>query len=512
MTKTYIYTEKYPLKSFMNRYGTVSQTVVHNYEGIYIGVCVFSKDNERIIATFDSEDQTLGYWKDNIDNCYIYHIENGRYIISTHTKNYIDIADNPIVLYDDYKYKIIPRKEALKSKHYHEDAFFSGVLEKTKQIEKNYIELVTKQQKEEINSSFCCALCGKKFNNLLKETIWCATPYGKNHETYKVLACPECIKKASGADKYKYLTSNIMLWGIALTALGISLYVTFLVLQLQTIAALVSSAIAVFLSVMIFQDAVENKYAERLLRLIGFNNFVNKNEAKARFALVDTREMYPPAIDNEEYHKLQSLSDEVICLISDVCVHYSIFHQAEYFYGKRLIDDKSLPMSIKRNILLEAKQMMSQKRKIYTTKIQTYIKQLSDKVERVEAHDYSCIKAQKPSIGFYIIISDLLIKELITKYHTTTTHSAVTNYMPDGEEYISKKYSCILTNIGTLNNHALMHSIHYYFDKTIEVDPILECSQAIYKVVNEFGDIETVMDEAKMNLIVEEARKKIKVF
>ena len=84
--------------------------------------------------------------------------------------------------------------------------------------------------------------------------------------------------------------------------------------------------------------------------------------------------------------------------------------------------------------------------------------------------------------------------------------------MPDGEEYISKKYSCILTNIGTLNNHALMHSIHYYFDKTIEVDPILECSQAIYKVVNEFGDIETVMDEAKMNLIVEEARKKIKVF
>ena len=509
MKVTYIYTEKYPLKSFINRYETVNQVVVHNHDGVYMEVCVFSKKDERIIATFDPEDKKMGYWRNLIDECFIYHTETGRYIISSRTQGFIDIADNPVILYDNYKYKIIPREEALKSKHYHEDAFFSEVVGKTKQIEKSYFESVIKQQKEELNSNFCCALCGKKHNNLWKETLWCATPYGKNHETYKVLACPECIKKARGADKYKYITSNMILWGIALTTLGISLYVTFLVLQLQTMTALISTAVVVFLSVMIFQDAVENKYAERLLRLIGFNNFVSKTKAKTRFALVETREMYPPEINHEEYHKLQSLSDDVVCLIGYVCVHF--FYQAEYFYGKRLLDDKALPMSIKQNILLEAKRMMSQKREVYTTPIQTYIKQLSENIESVEAYDYSCIKAKKPSISFYIIISDMLIKELVTKYHSTTTHSSVTNYLPDGEEYVSKKYSCILTNIGTLNNHALMHSIHYYFDKTIEIDPILECSQAIYNVVNEFGDIETVLDSDRMNLIVEKARQKIKV-
>lgn len=506
---TYVYTEKYPLKSFINRYKTVNQAVVHNHNGVYMEVCVFSKDDEIIIATFDPDDKKMGNWRNIINECFIYHIESGRYIISSQAQGFIDIADNPVILYDDYKYKIIPREEALKSKHYNEDAFFSEVVEKTKQIEKSYFESVIKQQKEELNSNFCCALCGKKQSNLWKETLWCATPYGKGHETYKVLACPECIKKARGADKYKYITSNMILWGIALTTLGISLYVTFLVLQLQTMTALISTAVVVFLSVMIFQDAVENKYAERLLRLIGFNNFVSKTKAKTRLALVETREMYPPEINHEEYHKLQSLSDDVVCLIGNVCVHF--FYQAEYFYGKRLLEDKALPMSIKQNILLEAKRMMSQKREVYTTPIQAYIKQLSENIESVEAYDYSCIKAQKPSISFYIIISDMLIKELVTKYHTTTTHSSVTNYMPDGEEYMSKKYSCILTNIGALNNHALIHSIHYYFDKTIEIDPILECSQAIYNVVNEFGDIEMVLDTDKMNLIVEKARQKIKV-
>lgn len=394
MTKnTYIYREKYPLKSFMNRYETVNQTVVHNHHGVYMEVCVFSKDDERIIATFDPDDKKMGRWRNIIEECFIYHIESGRYIISSQTQAFIDIADNPVVLYDDYKYKIIPREEALKSKHYHEDAFFSEVVEKTKQIEKSFFETVNKQQKEELNSSFCCALCGNKYNNLWKDTMWCATTYGKNHETYKVLACPECINKASGADKYKYITSIIILWGIALTTLGISLYVSFFVLQLQTMTALISTAVVVFLSVMIFQDAVENKYAERLLRLIGFNNFVSKTKAKTRLALVETREMYPPEINHEEYHKLQSLSDDVVCLIGDVCVHYNVFHQAEYFYGKRLLEDKALPMSIKQNILLEAKRMMSQKREVYTTPIQTYIKLLSENIESVEAYDYSCIKA-----------------------------------------------------------------------------------------------------------------------
>lgn len=511
MTKTYIYTEKYPLKSFINSYETVNQTVVHNHDGVYIEVCIFSRKEESITATFDLEDNKMGYWKDIIDECFIYHIESGRYIISSQTQGYIDIADNPVILYDDYKYKIIPREEALKSKYYHEDVFFAEVVEKTKLIEKRFWGSVIKQYKEEINSNFCCALCGKKYSNLWKETMWCSTPYGKNHETYKVLACPECIKKASVADKYKDITSNMVLWAIALITLGISLYVTILVLQLQMITALISTAVVVFLSVLIFQDAVENKYAEKLLRLIGFNNFVSKTKAKNRFALVESSEMYPHETNNEEYHKLESLSDDVVCLIGDVCVHYNVFHQAEYFYGKNLLDDKTLPISIKKEILLEAKRLMSQKREIYTAKIQTYINQLSENIESVEAYDYSCVKAKKPTIGFYIIISDLLIKELVTKYHTITTHSSVTNYLPDGEECISKKYSCILTNIGTLNNHALMHSIHYYFDKTIEVDPILECSQAIYKVVNEFGDIEMVLDTDKMSLIVEKARQKIKI-
>lgn len=113
MTKnTYIYREKYPLKSFMNRYETVNQTVVHNHHGVYMEVCVFSKDDERIIATFDPDDKKMGRWRNIIEECFIYHIESGRYIISSQTQAFIDIADNPVVLYDDYKYKIIPREEA----------------------------------------------------------------------------------------------------------------------------------------------------------------------------------------------------------------------------------------------------------------------------------------------------------------------------------------------------------------------------------------------------------------
>ena len=510
--KKYIYTECYPLSSFINQYDTCGSCIIHRLDGLYEDIYYFSKKDETIIAKSLDGWPSIDELKDNTKQFVIYHIDSGRYLISSNPQDFISQKEEPVILYDNYKYCLIPKSEAQKSKHFHEDDFFNEVLQTTNLIKKTYVEAFSKKQVKELNSTFHCALCGKKFKNTQKDWMWCATPYGNNHETYKILACPRCIEKAKGGEKYKYVTSNALVTSFSVLLIVVLLWSLLVVFENTLLTSLVVTGIITFVVGAIFYSKVEDCYAEKLLRLIGFNNFVEKNKAKSLSSLVTPNEMYRSESEEEEKKEkaLDELSSDLICLISDVCVHYNVFHQAEYFYGKNLTKDETLPIEIKNQILIKAKEMFESKQRPYTKKILDYINLIAENINIVQSEDFSFITAEKPSLGFYIVISDLIIKELVTNYKCSTTLCGVTDYI-DGEPILSKWYNSISTNICSLNSNKLIHTINYYVDKTVQVDPLTECPKAIYEVVNEYGNIEVVFDNDRMSEVINSVLKRIKI-
>jgi len=510
--KKYIYTESYPFRSFITKYDTCGSCIVHGHDGLYEEIYYFSRNDETIIARCVDGWKSIEELKSYTNNFIIYHVDSGRYIISSNPQNFISQKEDPVILYSDYKYQLLPKSEALKSIHFHEDDFFNEVLRATNQIRKEYIETFSKKQIEELNSSFRCAICGKEFKNTQKDWMWCATPYGPNRETYQVLACPRCIEKAKGVDKYKYQTITFMTWGFCLLLIALCLYVTLALLELKLFSALLITAGITSVCGLFFHLEVENSLAERFLRFIGFQNFVDKNRAKSLSSLVDYSEMYFPEskVIEEKKEELKDLSYEVTSLMRDVCVSYNVSQQADYYYGDNLINDDTLPIEIKMQILQKSQRMFEDKKAPYTNAIRDYINLIAQNIKKVEAFDYSFITAEKPTLGYYIIIADMLIKELVTNYGTITTHTGVTDYI-GGEPVLSKWYTSISTNLSPLNSHSLLHTIHYYVDKTIEIDPVLECSNAIFNVVNQYGDIEMVLDKNKMSEVVSQVLSKIKI-
>ena len=62
-----------------------------------------------------------------------------------------------------------------------------------------------------------------------------------------------------------------------------------------------------------------------------------------------------------------------------------------------------------------------------------------------------------------------------------------------------------------MNSNKLIHTINYYVDKTVQVDPLTECPKAIYEVVNEYGNIEVVFDNDRMSEVINSVLKRIKI-
>lgn len=495
MNRKIKYLKKYKLSNLLKTY-KIRKNIVHDSNGRYIDVCVLTKENDVILSHLDDEYLTIDRILKENNSYYLYELPLGIFVLSSNTNNYIPLDEKSINV--ETTSAILSKPFADKFKSVSKDSFLVDLLNQSLRPLFEYRKELESKQLNELEEYFTCTVCKNKYKNLNKHLIWCSTPYGKNHESYKVITCRDCYEKSKLNDGKKNLIETILRIILYLAVTVTSFYLMFFSYDNTFIISSIVSVVCFFIFYIITEESFD---AEILLKKLGLIVFVEKSKAKQLKGLVSDIEMYGRKSDEAEhniYKQSMCLSDEVTHLLHQVCPHYGSYSIIEYYFGRDMIDDQSISWKVKNKILHFASDMAEKKRSEYTSVLYVAIKEISEKTKLKFG----------TALSSYVMIIDFILEELVQTYRFHSSHSAVFNRIPYFEDRIlSENLTSISTNLSI--NHNIAYSITYFIDTTREYDSVLESSRAIYQIVNNYGTPSHILDKEKMREIITKVIEKI---